>query len=306
MRNLGNLPEAVQAAVPTDEAACVARLAEIRWGQGAFQCRVCLSTEWSAVAGRPRVRRCRLCRHHTSVTAGTLLHRSRVDLRVWFLAAALLTRPEGCQSRELAECAGIHVQSAWRILHRLRRATTSGARLLLRGAVTSSGSAIALRRPRGRHSHKMFRALSDAHGAHVYRAVGLRQVHRIAARHAPHLEPFSVRMRRDDAASAWQGPGRQIRERHHGVSELWLPHYLAALEFAHNHAGGEVVGAVLRRALVHRASRFIDLEPPRPPTWLRVREPRPSPGGGIAGAPPRPGQSDCPAARAAPGCPAPR
>jgi alpha-D-ribose 1-methylphosphonate 5-triphosphate synthase subunit PhnL len=34
---------------------------------------------------------CGSCRHQASVTAGTVLHRTRVPLRLWFAAAYLVT-----------------------------------------------------------------------------------------------------------------------------------------------------------------------------------------------------------------------
>lgn len=71
---------------------------------------------------------CRRCRHQFSPTAGSILHRSRVDLARWFRAAEMIIREGDCgysvyshryriPSRELAERLGIEYVAA----HRLRK-----------------------------------------------------------------------------------------------------------------------------------------------------------------------------------------
>ena len=41
--------------------------------------------------GSPQLWQCAACRHQTSVTAGTILHRTKTPLTVWFWAAYLMT-----------------------------------------------------------------------------------------------------------------------------------------------------------------------------------------------------------------------
>ncbi len=82
-----SLPE-FEARFP-DEAACARWLFERRW-PGGFRCPGCGHGKgWELERGTLLVE-CARCRRQTSVTAGTVLHRSRLPLRLWFLAAWLV------------------------------------------------------------------------------------------------------------------------------------------------------------------------------------------------------------------------
>lgn len=70
------------------EEACEAFLADLRWPDG-FVCPKCGGTKAWAISTR-RQCECAACRHQTSTTAGTILHRTKTDLTVWFLAAFLM------------------------------------------------------------------------------------------------------------------------------------------------------------------------------------------------------------------------
>ncbi len=73
-----------------NEDACWAHLRAVRWPDG-FECPVCQHREASWLSRR-RLEQCRACRRQTSVTAGTVLHGTRVGLRIWFLAFFFLGR----------------------------------------------------------------------------------------------------------------------------------------------------------------------------------------------------------------------
>ena len=68
--------------------------------------------------------RCRACGHDTSVTAGTVLHRTRTPLTQWFWAAYLVTtQTPGFSALQLQRQLGIgRYETAWALLHKLRRA----------------------------------------------------------------------------------------------------------------------------------------------------------------------------------------
>lgn len=74
-----------------DETACARRLERIRWPEG-FKCPSWgqVGNPWRLQAG-PRVLECRQCGHQVSLTAGTVMHRTRQPLPVWFWAAYLVT-----------------------------------------------------------------------------------------------------------------------------------------------------------------------------------------------------------------------
>ena len=69
------------------EESCRAELFRLRFPNG-FVCPKCGCTEYHPVRGRNAFQ-CRACRHQTSVTAGTVMHRTHLPLTVWFWAIYL-------------------------------------------------------------------------------------------------------------------------------------------------------------------------------------------------------------------------
>lgn len=117
------------------EEACEAYLAECRWPDG-FRCPRCdHGTAW--VLSARRLRECAACGYQVSTTAGTILHRTRTPLMVWFWAAYLLiTDKRGFSALALQRQLGVaRYETAWMILHKLRRATVNANRTKLRGTV---------------------------------------------------------------------------------------------------------------------------------------------------------------------------
>jgi transposase-like protein len=80
---------------------------------------------------------CKACGHQTSVTAGTVLHRTRTPLRDWFWAAYLVTsHTPGMSALQLQRQLGIaRYETAWTMLHKLRRAMLRPQRESLHGEV---------------------------------------------------------------------------------------------------------------------------------------------------------------------------
>ena len=74
--------------------------------------------------------------HQTSVTAGTVMHRTRIPLNTWFWAAYLMaTHTPGISANQLARQLGLRYESAYMMLQRLRAGTVNPDRELLRGVV---------------------------------------------------------------------------------------------------------------------------------------------------------------------------
>lgn len=118
-----------------DETACHAYLAASRWPDG-YRCARCghgLAFELP----RRRLWQCKACGHQTSVTAGSVLHRTRTSLREWFWAAYLVTtHTPGMSALQLQRQLGIaRYETAWTMLHKLRRAMLRPQREPLRGKV---------------------------------------------------------------------------------------------------------------------------------------------------------------------------
>jgi hypothetical protein len=78
---------------------------------------------------------CRACGRQTSVTAGTILHRSRYPLRTWFAAMWFVcSQKNGVSALGLQRVLGFgSYETAWAWLHKLRRAMVRPARELLGG-----------------------------------------------------------------------------------------------------------------------------------------------------------------------------
>jgi transposase-like protein len=117
------------------EEACEAYLAERRWPDG-FRCPRCGHAKaWSLPARR--LRECASCGYQVSTTAGTVLHRTRTPLTIWFWAAYLMiTDKRGFSALALQRQLGVpRYETAWMLLHKLRRATVNANRTKLRGRV---------------------------------------------------------------------------------------------------------------------------------------------------------------------------
>jgi hypothetical protein len=130
----GSLPE-FEARFP-DEAACARWLFESRWPEG-FRCPGCGHAKgWELDRGTLLVE-CARCHRQTSVTAGTVLHRSHLPLRLWFLAAWLVaTHKNGTSARQLWLQLGLgSYKTAWLLLRKLRRAMVDPGREPLAGLV---------------------------------------------------------------------------------------------------------------------------------------------------------------------------
>jgi hypothetical protein len=108
------------------EADCVRYLEQVRWPEG-FVCPTCGAAEAPYLnRSRPLVRECRACRHQVRLTAGTMMHRSKIKLRYWFWAAYLFsTQTSGFSALALKKQLGIkRYETAYMLLRKLRAGTT--------------------------------------------------------------------------------------------------------------------------------------------------------------------------------------
>lgn len=116
------------------EASCVDYLVALRWPNG-FVCPACGHGE--ARQTSRGLLECRKCRRQTSVTAGTIFHDTRKPLRQWFEAMWHVTSQKyGANALGLQRVLGLgSYNTAWRWLHRLRRAMVRPGREALSGLV---------------------------------------------------------------------------------------------------------------------------------------------------------------------------
>jgi len=121
---------------PTQES-CVKYLEDKRW-HGKPVCVYCGRDKVSSHHEKNRSSRlqCSACKKSFSVTMGTIFHDSRLPLQKWFLAISLiLNAKKGISSRQLARDLEVHVETAWSMGHRIRKAMQQDEGLLLKGIV---------------------------------------------------------------------------------------------------------------------------------------------------------------------------
>ena len=117
------------------EEACREYLFASRWPDG-FECPVCGDRE-SGGETRRHLWICTGCGRQTSITAGTVMHKTKLPLRTWFWAAYLVsTFHPGISAKQFQRQLGLGChETAWAMLHKLRAAMVSPQRELLKGEV---------------------------------------------------------------------------------------------------------------------------------------------------------------------------
>ena len=116
------------------EDACREYLIKLRWPDG-FVCPKCGHRQaWRTRRG---LLHCGQCRKDTSVTAGTIFHRSHLPLRIWFRAMwHVVTQKSGISALGLQRVLGLRsYRAAWSCLHRLRKAMVRPNREQLAGKI---------------------------------------------------------------------------------------------------------------------------------------------------------------------------
>lgn len=118
-----------------DDECCLGYLEALRW-PGGFACPRCGSTgtPWQMSRG---LLVCRQCRKQVSVLSGTLFHRTRSSLRLWFMAAWDITSQKyGASALGVQRVLGLgSYTTAWAWLHKFRRAMVNPGRDQLSGIV---------------------------------------------------------------------------------------------------------------------------------------------------------------------------
>lgn len=147
-----------------NEKSCRAYLMQIRWPDG-FVCPKCgIRHGYQLQKGQIQ---CSGCRHQASVTAGTILHRSHLPLRKWFLAFYLVSQDKrGISAVQLSKHLDVTYKTAWYLLARIRSAMGQrDSAHLLSGVVEFDdtyfgGPSVGKKRGRGTEKTKVFVALS--------------------------------------------------------------------------------------------------------------------------------------------------
>ena len=119
----------------SDESSCAAYLMARRW-PGGFVCPVCGSTRSALLKSRAHTYECLDCGRQTSITASTVMHRSKLPMPMWFWAAHLMaTHSNGMSALQLAAQLGVTYKTAWLLTQKLRRSMVDPDRAPLEGVV---------------------------------------------------------------------------------------------------------------------------------------------------------------------------
>ena len=113
---------------------CIEYLIAIRWPRG-FECPVCGSIRyWKKSKSRFE---CIDCHTETTVTNGTIFHKSTKPLRIWFHAIWwIVAQKNGVSAKGLMKVLGLgSYKTAWSWLHKFRRLMVLNGRTKLQGEV---------------------------------------------------------------------------------------------------------------------------------------------------------------------------
>jgi hypothetical protein len=109
-----------QNAFGTDEQ-CEAAMLKMRWPNG-FRCPNCEHDDGYEIPTRGLIQ-CAVCRHQTSVTAGTIFHKTHLPLTCWFRVIYEVAHDKGgASATRLAAELGRPYKTIWHVLHKIRHA----------------------------------------------------------------------------------------------------------------------------------------------------------------------------------------
>src|SRR5215831_13339799 len=128
------------------ESECAEYLFERRWPHG-FVCPGCGDGRAWLLRTKAFTYECAGCGRQTSVTAGTIMHASKLPLTTWFWAAFLMaTHSNGISALQLQSQLGLgSYRTAWMLCAKLRRAMVDPQREPLSGVVEADETIIPFR-----------------------------------------------------------------------------------------------------------------------------------------------------------------
>lgn len=130
----------------SSEQECAEYLFQLKWPKG-FRCPYCgHGHAYTINTRRQPLYECSYCKHQTSLTAGTLMERSRTPLTKWFTAIYYISNPHrGINAVALQHLLHVTYKTAWSMLHAIRQAMSHDENLPpLSGQVQIHGATLTL------------------------------------------------------------------------------------------------------------------------------------------------------------------
>src|SRR6266436_5407360 len=224
------------------EEACRDYLFRVRWPEG-FRCPRCgESRAWRL---RSALWQCANCAYQASLTAGTIFQDTRTPLKVWFHALWWMTsQKNGVSALGLQRVLGLgSYQTAWTVLHKLRRAMVRPGRDKLSGRVevdeTQVGGVMLGRKGRGIPSKSLVVIAAQEEGNRIGRI----RMARIVDGSAEHLHRFiqgAIVQGSCVHTDGWKP--------YHGLDQLGYPHEVSKLKGQQPSAATELLPRVHRVA----------------------------------------------------------
>ncbi|GBD96710.1 MAG TPA: IS1595 family transposase [Nitrospirae bacterium] len=124
------------------EQRCLEYLILCKWPEG-FKCPHCCGSTYTVLSTRKSIQ-CKSCRRQLSPMAQTVMHWSHIPIKKWFEAAYwIANHTPGMSALQLQKHLGIgSYDSAWHMLHRLRKGMVNDERTKLSGLIETDETII--------------------------------------------------------------------------------------------------------------------------------------------------------------------
>ena len=257
---------------------------QIRWPNG-FVCPRCGHNAAYTVATRSApLYQCRHCRHQTTLTAGTVMERSRTPLAKWAFAFSILASTNGVNAVELSNRIGVSHKTAWNMLRKIREAIGRiESERKLEGIVQAGLLFLGARNVQPFVSHPQERAVlagaaidSESGQPAVFKLVAVSPRHlrgkRLTSEGVAHFSSTHIRTEASLFALLrmvdlhWRCPlksqfwraSRWLNRHYRGIGTKYLQSYLNEYCFRYNAASnGQYLGEVLLDACVSRRTKCV-------------------------------------------------
>ena len=110
-----------------DDDACLEWLKDYRWPDG-IHCVNCGKVTKHHRMSTRKSYSCQECGHHVHPTAGTIFHKSRTPLKLWFYAVYVMAATRGgISAKQIERETGVTYKTAWRMFNKIRSRLDDGS-----------------------------------------------------------------------------------------------------------------------------------------------------------------------------------